>query len=253
MSGAPALAATGLQFHQRGRVVLGGVTLTVQPGEVLGVLGPNGAGKSTLLRVLAGLWTASAGTVTLSGRPLSGWSRREVAQRAALVPQDLPGEGGFTAGEVVLMGRAPHQGRWALDTAQDREKALACLAEVGLGGLADRPLAGLSGGERRRVAVARALCQAPAVLLLDEPTAFLDVGAQLQVMETARARARAGVAVVAVLHDVELARGAVDRALLLAPGQPAEDGPAGALLTADRLGALLGVRWEERLGLWPVR
>jgi iron complex transport system ATP-binding protein len=250
---APLLEARGLGYHYGARPVLAGAELSLSAGEVLALLGPNGAGKSTLLRLLAGLVPPAEGEVRLGGVALASLSRRDVARQLALVPQELPVEGGFTALEVALMGRAPHLGTLALDGPGDRALAESALAEVGLAGLGGRTLAQLSGGERRRVLVARALAQQPRVLLLDEPTAFLDLGHQAQLLELCRARAKQGLAVAAVLHDPNLARAYADRVALLAPGQPVVVGHAAELLTRERLSALYGVALTEEPAFLPAR
>jgi iron complex transport system ATP-binding protein len=246
------LSGHALHAHRGAAEILAGVDVEVRPGEVLAILGPNGVGKSTLLRVLAGLLPASGGEVRLEGSPLAALTSRERAQRLALVPQELPADAGFTAMQVTLMGRAPHQGAWALDSGRDRAVAQAALAEVGLAGLEQRPLSQLSGGERRRVLVARALAQEAPVLLLDEPTAFLDLAHQAAVLALCRQRAQSGLAVAAVLHDPNLARAYAQRVLLLSAGGRAESGPAAELLTRERLSALYGVQLVGTEALLPV-
>ncbi len=248
------LRAVRLSYgYNSARPVIADLSCEVKPGELLALLGPNGVGKSTLLRLLAGLLQPSSGEVRLDETPLATLDRRAIAQRIALVPQELPAETGFTALEIVLMGRAPHQGTLALDTARDRQLATDALAEVGLAELAHRPLGQLSGGERRRVLVARAFAQEPKVLLLDEPTAFLDLGHQVQLLERCRARARSGLAVAAVLHDPNLAAIYADRVVLMPSGGSTgtnriEQGPTRELLTRERVSALYGVAVAEAHG-----
>jgi len=225
--------------------VVSGVSVTIGPGTLWSVLGPNGSGKSTLLRTVLGLLRPLQGEVRLFGTPVGRWERRALARRLAWVPQSFDGDPGFTGLELVLMGRAPHQGGWGLPGAKDLAVAHAALAELGVGYLAGRIVSRLSGGERRLLLVARALAQEPDLLLLDEPTAFLDLQHQAQVLERVRARVRAGMAAVAVLHDPNLAAAFTDAALLLRDGRVLGQGASAELLDAERLGALYGLGLSE--------
>ncbi|MGZ6139293.1 MAG: ABC transporter ATP-binding protein, partial [Myxococcaceae bacterium] len=220
-------------------------SLTVAPGTLWAVLGPNGAGKSTLLRTVLGLVPPLTGAMRLFGIPLDRWERRGLARRVAWVPQTFDGESGFTGLELALMGRSPHQGGWGLPGPRDLAVARAVLAELGISQLADRVVSRLSGGERRLLLVARALAQEPDLLLLDEPTAFLDLQHQAQVLERVRARVRGGLAAIAVLHDPNLAAAFADAVLLLRDGRVLGQGPAAELLDADRLGCLYGLGLAE--------
>lgn len=242
------------------RPVLRGVSLEVQPGEAWVVLGPNGAGKSTLVRVVMGLVPARAGMARVCGLALPGTPPHELARHVAWVPQVTDEDTGFTALELALMGRAPHLGAWGLPGAKDVERARAALAELGVAELADRPLNEVSGGERRRAWLARALVQEPQLLVLDEPTAFLDVRHQVETLRAVRRRVSAGLGVVAVLHDVNLAAHVATHALLLREGQVQAKGRVEDVLTAEQLSTLYGIamhpaaeaervyvpRWEER-------
>jgi len=192
-----------------------------------------------------GLLRPLQGEVRLFGTPVGRWERRALARRLAWVPQSFDGDPGFTGLELVLMGRAPHQGGWGLPGAKDLAVAHAALAELGVGYLAGRIVSRLSGGERRLLLVARALAQEPDLLLLDEPTAFLDLQHQAQVLERVRARVRAGMAAVAVLHDPNLAAAFTDAALLLRDGRVLGQGASAELLDAERLGALYGLGLSE--------
>jgi iron complex transport system ATP-binding protein len=228
-----------------GRAVVSGVTVEIQAGSLWAVLGPNGSGKSTLLRTVLGVLRPVAGEVQLFGTPLSRWDRRALARRVAWVPQSFEGDPGFTGLELVLMGRAPHLGGWGLPGAHDLAVARAALEAVEVPHLAGRIVSTLSGGERRLLLVARALAQEPELLLLDEPTAFLDLHHQVQLLERVRSRVQQGLAAVAVLHDPNLAMGFADHALLLRDGQVLGQGPASALLDAGRLGSLYGLPLAE--------
>ncbi|MGL4460960.1 MAG: ABC transporter ATP-binding protein, partial [Planctomycetia bacterium] len=166
----PLVEAVGAGFAYGDRTVLSDVDLELRAGDVLGVLGPNGAGKSTLIRLLLGLAAPTAGQVKLLGRPIESYSRRAVARMAALVPQDAAADFGFSVREVVEMGRTPFLGRFQPPSAVDHAAVDQALAATETEHLADRPVDRLSGGERRRVLLARALAQTPRVLFLDEPT-----------------------------------------------------------------------------------
>jgi iron complex transport system ATP-binding protein len=220
---------------------LSGASLEVRPGEAWAVLGPNGAGKSTLVRVVMGLVPPRAGRVEVTGLALPGAPPAELARRVAWVPQSMDDDAGFTALELALMGRAPHLGPWGLPGARDVERALACLGELGVAALAERPLSAVSGGERRRVWLARALVQAPQLLVLDEPTAFLDVRHQVELLRLVRRRVADGLGVLAVLHDVNLAAHFATHALLLKDGRTLARGPVAEVLTSPRLSELYGI------------
>lgn len=215
------------------RTVLHEVDLAVRAGEVLALVGPNGAGKSTLLAALAGDLTADAGTVTVAGRPVGAWSATELALRRAVLPQSTELAFPFPVAEVVRMGRAP----WtATGQAYGDDAAVrAAMAEAEVTAFADRPFPTLSGGERARVALARVLAQNAPLLLLDEPTAALDLRHQELVLRVCRRRAAAGAAVVVVLHDLGLAAAYADRVALLRGGRIAAQGPPAEVFTAPRL------------------
>ena len=223
------------------RRVLEGVDLEVRPGELWAVLGPNGAGKSTLVRASLGLLPARSGSVSLFGRDVRTVDRRELARRVAWVPQGTDPLPDFTALEVVLMGRGPHRSRWGMSSSADVTRARAALEELGIGALAGRALGALSGGERRLVMMARALTQAPELLLLDEPTAFLDVRHQVETLALVRRRVEGGLGVVAVLHDVNLAAAFATSVVLLSGGRVLASGDARQVLAPERLSALYGV------------
>ncbi|HVP60086.1 MAG TPA: ABC transporter ATP-binding protein [Myxococcaceae bacterium] len=241
----PALETAGLAVGYGACPVVSGVSVAIAPGTLWAVLGPNGSGKSTLLRTVLGLLRPLAGEVSLFGTPLVRWERRALARRVAWVPQAFDGDAGFTGLELVLMGRAPHQGGWGLPGPKDLAVARAALAELGIAHLAGRVVSRLSGGERRLLLVARALAQEPALLLLDEPTAFLDLQHQAQVLERVRSRVRGGLAAVAVLHDPNLAAAFADQGLLLRDGQVLGQGASAELLDAGRLGQLYGLGLAE--------
>jgi iron complex transport system ATP-binding protein len=249
-----AVLQTGaLSVGHGGVAVVSEVGLTVNPGTLWAVLGPNGAGKSTLLRTVLGLLPAVRGDVTLFGVSLLRWERRALSRRVAWVPQAFEGDPGFTGLELVLMGRAPHLGSWGLPGPRDVGLAQEALAELEVEHLAHRTVSTLSGGERRLLLVARALVQEPELLLLDEPTAFLDLHHQVQVLERVRGRVRRGLAAVAVLHDPNLAGAFADAVLLLGGGRVLGQGAAAELLDAARLGRLYGLQLHEAVSPGGVR
>ena len=235
-----ALALEAVELALGGRAVLRGVDLALEPGELVGLVGRNGAGKTSLLRVASGVRRPDAGVVRLGAVPLESLSRREVARRLAVVAQDSAIPFAFSVGEIVLMGRSPHLGLLGFETADDHALAEAALERLGIGGLASRSVLELSGGERQLVMIARALAQETEVLLLDEPTAHLDLPHQLQVLGLARVLAREGRAVLAVSHDLSLLARFCDRLALLSDGR-LEAGPPEALLRPDRVRAAFGV------------
>ena len=219
------LDVSSLVAGYRDRPVLREVTFAVSPGELWAILGPNGAGKSTLLRTCLGLHPLQAGQITVLGRPIERWSRRELAQTMAWVPQSFDPAKGFTGLELVLMGRSPHLGIWALPTRADAIHALSLMRDLEIEHLASRPSAALSGGERRLLVLARALIQDPRILMLDEPTAFLDLKHQVDVLSRIKARVKKGLAALAVVHDVNHAIAFADKVLLVKDGAVLAQGP----------------------------
>lgn len=222
--------------------VLEGVRLRVVPGELVALVGPNGAGKTSLLRALAGLLAPRRGAVWVGGREVRSLGAAERARSLAVVPAEGVGDAQLAVEEAVALGRLPHRGPLAALTPTDRAAVRWALAATGLAGLADRPLCRLSGGEAQRVLLARALAQEPRVLLLDEPTAHLDLGHQAAFLGLVRRlAAERGLAAVAALHDLNLASLYADRLLLLHRGRVVAAGAPAAVLTAERVGRVYGV------------
>ncbi|RJQ78217.1 heme ABC transporter ATP-binding protein [Pseudonocardiaceae bacterium YIM PH 21723] len=220
------------------REVVSEVDLFAQPGEVMALVGPNGAGKSSALGAMCGDFELSGGSVLLGDRELRSYSLKELARLRSMLPQDSSLAFPFTVREVVWMGRAPWRG---VSTADEDEQAVAsALAELGLEPFADRPFQRLSGGERARVSLARVLAQQTPVVLLDEPTAALDLRYQEQVLRTAATLARAGRTVVVVLHDLSLAAAYADRIAVLAKGRLIACDEPKLVLTADLVGEVYG-------------
>ena len=211
---------------------LGPVTLTVQPGNTWAIIGPNGAGKSTLLRLMAGLLPPKSGAIEWSGTTLSKLSPRTRAKAIAFLPQRSPTDFDLSVREVVLMGRFPHRSLGLFESAADHRIAEEAMQTTAVSPLADRILSTLSGGEAQRVHLAAALAQEPELLLLDEPTASLDLEHQLSIFELLRRIAREhGVAVVVVTHDVNLAARYCDHVLLLDEGRVAAIGSPPEVIT----------------------
>ncbi len=201
------------------------------------IVGPNGAGKSTLAHLLAGLQTPTRGAITFRQRPIGAWSRIELAQQVGFVPQGEEGVFPLTARQLVAMGRFPYLGPWQRTATVDDETVLRALHDVGAERFADRTMQTLSGGERQRVRVARALAQDASVLLLDEPTASLDVRHEVELFELLRRLADANTRVVVVTHHLSLAAQLADSVLLLAQGQVIASGASHAVLTSETLTA----------------
>ncbi|MER6132229.1 heme ABC transporter ATP-binding protein [Streptomyces sp. NPDC001815] len=227
--------AEALRVRLGGREVLSGVDVSARAGEVLALVGPNGAGKSTLLGALAADVPADAGVVRVHGRPVSDWSAHELALRRAVLPQSASLSFPFPVEDVVRMGRAPWAGgaqEYAPET--DDAAVAAAMAATEVTEFAARPFSALSGGERARVALARVLAQQTRLLLLDEPTAALDLRHQELVLRICRDRARDGDAVVVVLHDLGLAAAYAHRVVILCAGRAVADGAPAEVFT-DRL------------------
>lgn len=224
-----------------GAPLLVDLDLRLARGELWAIVGPNGAGKSTLARLLLGLLKPSRGRVMAEGSELTQLAPRQRAQLVAAVLQEEPLDFPFTALEVVLMGRRARLGLFGFERAADLAAARRALEDTGTLPLASRPLCELSGGERKRVLLARALAQQTPALVLDEPTAALDLRHQLDLFVRLRALCQKGAAVAVVVHDLNLAASFCDRAVLLVPGAPAQTGPVQEVLTPARVRAAFGV------------
>ena len=242
------LELAGVAVRLGPRAVLEGVDLRVAAGEVVGVLGRNGVGKTTLLRVASGVLAPDAGRVLLDGRALDSMARRERARHVAVVPQDTQVPFPFSVAELVLMGRTPHLGFLGFESAHDLEIARAALARMGIAALADRSVLTLSGGERQLAVVARALAQEPSLLLLDEPTAFLDLRHRLEVLTVVRELAAAGAGALVVSHDLGVAARFCDRLVLLGGGRILANGPPREVLAPDALRTAFGIEAEVLSG-----
>jgi iron complex transport system ATP-binding protein len=241
------LQATDISFaYGRRRAasqrVLDGVSLAVERGTIVGLLGPNGSGKTTLLRILAGVLAPQSGSVTIDGRPIEQMSRRDLARRVAVVPQETHSTFDFSVIDMVLMGRYPHLGAFELEGADDQAIARDALAATGTAELEARPFATLSGGEKQRVVIASALAQASDVLLLDEPTAALDLGYQFEITALLRRlNADRGTTMIVSTHDLNLVAALCERVVLLKQGQVVAHGATETTLTPEHIRLLYEV------------
>jgi iron complex transport system ATP-binding protein len=223
------------------RAALDGVSADLKAGAVTGIVGPNGAGKTTLLRTVLGLQDLSGGSVRLLGKPLSSWPRQALAKAAAYLPQGGEARWPMTAEDVVLLGRLPYRTAFTGADAKDRKAAAGALARCDASDFGPRRMDELSAGERARVLFARALATGAAILLADEPAAFLDPSHQLRMMELLREEARRGTAVAVTLHDLPLAARHCDEILVLHEGRLAAAGPPAAALSDATLARVFRV------------
>jgi len=235
------LEAAGVTCAYDGGDALSEVTLRIPPGEIVVVAGPNGAGKSTLLRTLSRVLRPRLGKALLDGCDLYELPARQSARAVGVVPQESPLDFDFTVEEVVLMGRAPHLERFQSEGERDRAVVREALERTGTWELRARSIRGLSGGERQRVILARAFAQEPQVLLLDEPTAHLDIAYQVQILRLTRSlRDEKRTAALATLHDLNLAAAFADRIVLLSKGRIAAAGTPKEVLTEPVLRPVFG-------------
>jgi iron complex transport system ATP-binding protein len=244
VSGSPLLAidAVSVSFAEGQRPALDGISLSLPRGRLVGLLGPNGSGKSTLLRVAAGLLPPRQGAVRLDGRPLTSYRRDEIARHVATVPQQAIVPEAFTGWEVVLAGRTPHLRPLRGPSRVDEAVARRALALVDATHLADRRAGEMSGGERQRLLLARALAQEPAVLLLDEPTSHLDLPHQLAILDLTLRMVGAGdLAALAVFHDLNLAAEYCDEIALMHEGRILVHGTPREVLAPGWIARVYGV------------
>ncbi len=246
-----ALVVGELRFVRGTRRILDGVDLALRAGEVVLLAGRNGAGKSTLLRLLLGAERPSAGRIELAGRPLATWRSQDRAREIAYVPQESDHPFEFTGRELVAMGRHPHLGRGQPLGPRDLDAIDRAITAVGAAGFADRSVATLSGGEQRRIAIARALATEAKLMLLDEPTGNLDLEHALQLIGMLRELRGCGVGVLLTTHDLNLVAPHCDRVVLLHEGRIWADDEPAAALTADRVRTVFGVRSAAASGYFP--
>ncbi|HEY5467548.1 MAG TPA: ABC transporter ATP-binding protein [Coriobacteriia bacterium] len=221
--------------------VVSNATLTIEPGEIVGLIGPNGAGKTTMLRAVGGGAKLLSGAVTVAGRPVGSYSRRDLARLVAVLPQATPSTFAFSALQFVEMGRHAHVSRFGDLTAADRAAVQRAMALTDTGSLAAQRVDELSGGDLQRLTLAQALAQEPSVLLLDEPTSHLDLNHRLQVLDVVRSLADQGLAVLGVFHDLDIAARYSDRLAVVADGGLQESGAPRDVLTQETLRRVFGV------------
>lgn len=241
---APRLECRGIDVCVGPRTLVRGLDLQVDSGSMLAVLGPNGSGKSLSLHTLAGLRSPEAGQLLISGRLLTDWPRRALARELALLPQNVEDPFPASVIETVLLGRHPHIAQWQWESARDLAIASDALAAVGLAGYEERDVLTLSGGERRRAALAAVLAQTPRIFLLDEPTNQLDPNHQLEALQLLRERADGGAAVIVTLHDPNLAERFADSALLIGKDGDWQCGSVADTLTVQHLSTLFDTRFD---------
>jgi cobalamin transport system ATP-binding protein len=231
-----------LTFAYKDKCVLDGVSLSIETGEMVGILGPNGSGKTTLLKIFSAVLKGK-GKVKLNARDIASYGKRELSRLFAVVPQESQVNFPYTAAEIVLMGRASHHSPLNLEGNEDREVARRSMELTDVWSLADRYLHELSGGEKQRVIIARALAQEPKILLLDEPAAFLDLKHQVRVLELMQQLNRErGLTIVGALHDLNLAALFFPRLLLLRDGRIYRDGSPKDVLTEETIEEVYGIR-----------
>jgi iron complex transport system ATP-binding protein len=234
------LAANDVRVRLGAAMIVQYASLSLRGGELVALVGPNGAGKTTLMRALAGLVPAD-GAITLGGKPLAALNPRERARAVAYLPQGHIFHWPMSVESIVMLGRAPHADVFSSTSPEDRAAVAHALATTETDNFAQRPVTTLSGGEKARVALARALATQAPVLLADEPTASLDPRHQLTVMELLRQTANTGGAVLAIMHDLTLAARFADRVLVMDRGRIVADGPPDEALSAGRLASVFGI------------
>lgn len=241
MTDAPSLEAEAISVSLGGRTVIEDCSATFGAGEFVAVIGANGAGKSTLLRTLAGLVAPDRGRVSLNGQALSDMHARDAARAIAYLPQDRTVHWPLDAERVVALGRLPHRSFAAAESDADKSAVAAAMQRMDVMSFAQRPIVALSGGERARVLVARALAQKAQFLLADEPTAGLDPAHALHLLAEFTRLARDGNTVITALHDLSMALRYADRVLLLVHGRCIADGPAADVLKSDLIAQAFGI------------
>ncbi len=232
-----------VRYPSTTRLALDGVTMEARDGCLTAVLGPNGSGKSTLLKAILGTVPVRSGRALVDRKEISAWSRRELAREVGVVPQTETIAFPITSREMVAMGRYPYLGAWSSERDVDRRAVAAAMDACDVADLAERDITTLSGGELQRVRIARALAQEPRALVLDEPTASLDIRHEMAILELLRASADRGMNVLLITHGVDLAARFADELLLLADGRVAASGSPETVLRAEVL---------ERVYRWPI-
>lgn len=238
------LEARNIAVERGGRRILDGVSARIEPGKFVALIGPNGSGKSTLLKALAGLWPVVQGDVRFGEQALATMPRRDIARRIAFVPQDTRIDFAFSVEEIVAMGRHPHRGRFAPETAVDRAAVESALQRCDVGHLRLRDANTLSGGERQRVLIARSLATEPEIILLDEPTASLDIEHSIEILDLCRKLARDGHGVALAIHDLNAVARYADVVSLISCGKMIALGAPADVLNQTAFEQVFGVRAE---------
>ena len=251
----PTISVNHLSHSFDGRVVIDDLTFEVASGEFFIIIGPNGSGKTTLLKLLVGLLPLKNGHIHLLSKSLTKYTAKSLARQIAYVPQNVPVEFPFTVTQVVLMGRSPYLGVLGFESDEDLRLAHEAMTITDVAHLADRRLDQLSGGEQQRVFIARAICQQPNILLLDEPTAALDLSHQIRLMDLMeRLKTEQGVTIVMVSHDLNMAAMYADQLLLISKGRIARNGPPNQVIDYDLLEQVYGCKLvvdQSPLGDYP--
>ncbi|NLA57818.1 MAG: heme ABC transporter ATP-binding protein [Firmicutes bacterium] len=236
------LVVENVSFSYGQRLILQDISFTVEAGEMVGIIGPNGSGKTTLLKIISRLLVPDRGRILIDGKDTASWSPRLLARTVAVVPQETQINFEFTVRDIVEMGRSPYLRRFQAMSKQDQEIVHQAMEATNVLFLAERSMTELSGGERQRVIVARALAQEPEVLLLDEPTASLDINHEAEIFQLLRRlTSEKGLVTIVVLHDLDLAAEYCDQLLLLARGTVEASGSAEEVLRGETLARVYGV------------
>lgn len=250
-----AITVQNLSYSFDSRTVLDDLSFEVESGQYFIIIGPNGSGKTTLLKLLAGLLTLKNGQINIQAKGIQTYTPKELARSVAYVPQNVPVEFPFTVTQVVLMGRAPHLGLMGFEGESDLHLAHEAMRITDVEHLADRRIDQLSGGERQRVFIARAICQQPQIMLLDEPTAALDLSHQVRLMDLMeQLKTQQGATIVMVSHDLNMAAMYADQLLLLSQGQIVISGPPDRVIDYQLLEQVYGctlVVDQSPLGKYP--
>ena len=230
-----------LHFGYKGEEILGGIDLSLKKGEIIGIIGPNGSGKSTLLKLISGLYSPWKGEITIKGKPVESYSRRESARILATVSQDLERDFPFTVREIVAMGRSPYLGRFSIEGKGDKEIIKGALELTDLTHYGERFPYQLSGGECQRMVIARALAQEPQVLLMDEPTSYLDLNHQIEINRLIlQLKKEKNLGVIYVTHDLNIAAECCDRVLMLKNGAIIAEGKPIDVISRENIETVYG-------------
>ncbi|MEW5706845.1 MAG: ABC transporter ATP-binding protein [Actinomycetota bacterium] len=242
----PILEVKDLSIEYGNRSVVSQMELSLKNGNFLAIVGPNGSGKTTLLRAISKVLKPKTGVIYVDGSDIAPLSRRSLARKVAVVPQESLTAFSFTALQVVMMGRTPHLSRWQTEGALDYDIAKDAMQMANCWHLRDRPINELSGGEKQRVIIAQALAQEPKLILLDEPTLHLDIGQQLEIMELLKQLSADGLSILAVLHDLNIAAYYADHLMLVKEGRIEAVGSPQEIVTENNIRRVFGITVEVK-------